>query len=175
MAGDKLTRYRTLDYPLPDTTLVWQLSDAGLENFHLVEIPRREPGPDDIEYRVDTNSICFSDVKVVRQGPTHPRLAGYDMARDKVVLGHEISITVTARGPGSPSTSSSRTSRTWLSTTAEQSISSSPAPVARRVAVAKPLELVSIEGSAKVPRPAEVGRVVKLTISTCLLRLPAVS
>jgi len=95
----KLDRYRALKYWLPKTTLVWQLSAAGFESFALAEIPRREPGPRDIAFRVDTNSICFSDVKVVKLGPQHPRLAGYDMARDKVVLGHEISVTVTAKGP----------------------------------------------------------------------------
>ena len=96
----RLDRYRALEYPLPERTLVWQLSGAGFESFALAEIPRREPGPGEIAFRVDTNSICFSDVKVVKLGPRHPRLAGYDMARDKVVLGHEISVTVTGKGAG---------------------------------------------------------------------------
>ena len=94
----KLERYRKLQYPLPETTLVWQLTGKGFENFHIEEIrvPRR--GPRDILFRSDSNGICFSDVKIVGAGPDHPRLQGYDMLKDKVVPGHEISITVVDAG-----------------------------------------------------------------------------
>ena len=90
--------YKALQCTVPDTTLVWQLSGAGFEHLRLRRIPRPRPGPEDIAFRVDGNSLCFSDTKVVRAGGAHPRLAGYDIARDKVVLGHEIAITVTEVG-----------------------------------------------------------------------------
>ena len=79
---------------LPDKTLVWQLSGKGLENFHLAEIPLSELGLRDIRFRSDSNGICFSDVKVINAGGDHPRLKGYDIQKDKVVPGHEISITI---------------------------------------------------------------------------------
>ncbi len=74
------------------------MSGAGFDELRLVEIPRPRPGPEDIAFRVDSNSLCFSDTKVIAQGGGHPRLAGYDIAKDKVVLGHEMSITIAERG-----------------------------------------------------------------------------
>jgi len=94
-----LERYRARAYEFPGTTLAWQLAGRGFESLRLAELPRPEPGPEDVAFRVDSNSLCFSDIKVVAAGPEHPRLAGYDMARDKVVLGHEIALTLIAVGP----------------------------------------------------------------------------
>lgn len=85
-------------YSVPDKTLVWQLTGKGLDNFHLDEIPVPEMGPKDIRFRSDSNGICFSDVKIINAGGDHPRLQGYDLLRDKVVPGHEISITVVEVG-----------------------------------------------------------------------------
>ncbi len=81
-------------FDVPEKTLVWQLTGKGLENFHLEEIPVQKPGPRDILFRSDSNGICFSDVKIINAGGDHPRLKGYDIEKDKVVPGHEISITV---------------------------------------------------------------------------------
>ena len=81
-------------FDVPEKTLVWQLTGKGLENFHLEEIPVPRPGPRDILFRSDSNGICFSDVKIINAGGDHPRLKGYDILKDKVVPGHEISITV---------------------------------------------------------------------------------
>ncbi len=97
-ATPKVDRYKALGYELPTRTLVWQLTGKGLENFHLEEIDLPPIGPRDIRFRSDSNGICFSDVKVVVAGQDHPRLADYDMAKDKVVPGHEISITIVEVG-----------------------------------------------------------------------------
>ncbi|MBN1443383.1 MAG: zinc-binding dehydrogenase [Planctomycetes bacterium] len=94
----KIQRYKGLQQAIPESTLVWQLTGKGFENFRLEEIPVPRMGPRDILFRSDSNGICFSDVKVVLAGPEHPRLKGYDMERDKVVPGHEISITVVKAG-----------------------------------------------------------------------------
>lgn len=93
-----LEQYRKAQVPLPDTTLRLELSGAGFENLNLAEVPRPRPGPDEVAFRVDVNSICFSDVKIVHAGPNHPRLVQYDVARDKVVPGHESSITIVEVG-----------------------------------------------------------------------------
>ena len=93
-SGCKISRYKDHEYEVPEKTLVWQLTGKGFESFHLEEIDVPVMGPKDILFRSDSNGICFSDVKIVNTGPDHPRLEGYDMVRDKVVPGHEISITV---------------------------------------------------------------------------------
>ncbi len=97
-ARQRIERYKQHSYDVPAKTLVWQLTGKGLENFHLEEIDLPPLGPRDIRFRSDSNGICFSDVKVVRAGQEHPRLAGYDLQREKVVPGHEISITVVEVG-----------------------------------------------------------------------------
>jgi len=94
----KLERYENLDYELPAKTLRWQLSRGTLPDLELVEVDRPVPGPDQIGFRVDTNAICFSDVKVLTKTTSHPRMIGYDLAKQKLVPGHEISITITEVG-----------------------------------------------------------------------------
>ena len=94
-----LERYKRPQGHVPEKTLVWQLSGKGFENFHLAEIPVPRMGPKGILFRSDSNGICFSDVKVIQAGADHPRLKGYDLARQKVVPGHEISITIVKVGP----------------------------------------------------------------------------
>lgn len=93
-----LERYRAVADPLPAATLRLELSGAGWEHLQLAQVERPRPGPDDIAFRVDVNSICFSDVKIIGAGPAHPRLTKYDVAKDKVVPGHECAITVVEVG-----------------------------------------------------------------------------
>ncbi len=93
-----IAEYKHPSDGLPETTLTWQLSGAGEENLQLVELPRRKPGPNEIAFRTDVNGICFSDVKILMAGPEHPRLKKYNVARDKVVPGHEMSITIVEVG-----------------------------------------------------------------------------
>ena len=87
---------------LPQTMLRWNLYGAGLENFGVdgkpEVMPLPEPGPDQLLLRTDAIGICFSDVKVVKLGPDHPRLTGRDMKTKPVVLGHEAHVTVVKVG-----------------------------------------------------------------------------
>jgi len=94
-----LDRYKNLKEKTPDRTLVWQLTGKGFENFRLSEIPVPAMGPKDVLFRSDSNGICFSDVRIINAGGEHPRLKNYDLLRDKVVPGHEISITLVKVGP----------------------------------------------------------------------------
>jgi threonine dehydrogenase-like Zn-dependent dehydrogenase len=94
----KLTVYKASD-AVPERTLVWQLTGKGFENFQLTEISVPTPGPEDILFRSDSNGICFSDVKIINAGGEHPRLKGYNILEDKVVPGHEVSLTVLKVGP----------------------------------------------------------------------------
>src|SRR5438876_6473144 len=91
---------------VPERMLRWELYGAGLENLGreeaplLRDVPR--PGPGELLARVDACGICFSDIKIINLGGRHPRLQGRDLSSDPVVMGHEVSVTVVAAGPGAP-------------------------------------------------------------------------
>ena len=91
---------------VPDRMLRWELYGAGLESLGrddaplLRDVPR--PGPGELLARVDACGICFSDIKIINLGGRHPRLQGRDLAADPVVMGHEVSVTIVAAGPGVP-------------------------------------------------------------------------
>jgi threonine dehydrogenase-like Zn-dependent dehydrogenase len=84
--------------------LRWELTGAGLESFgrdgrasyYVVE----PPGEGELLARVDACGICFSDIKILNLGGEHPRLRGRDLARQPIVMGHEVALTVEAVGPG---------------------------------------------------------------------------
>jgi threonine dehydrogenase-like Zn-dependent dehydrogenase len=48
--------------------------------------------------RHDACGICYSDIKIINLGGEHPRLAGRDLPKDPVVMGHEVALTVVAVG-----------------------------------------------------------------------------
>lgn len=100
--NDPLTPYKSAALPLPDTYRRWHLYGAGLENVgdegrpEPVALP--EPGADEILVRHDACGICFSDIKIITLGPEHPRLAGRDLRKDPVIMGHEVALTVVRAG-----------------------------------------------------------------------------
>ena len=101
MSNDILSRYRAGTEPLPSTQLVWPLYGAGFENLGVegrpIEAPLPAFGPDEILVRNDAVGLCFSDLKVIKAGQSHPRIID-DMRTKPVVLGHEISLTVVGVG-----------------------------------------------------------------------------
>jgi len=101
MSDDILDRYRRGEGPLPATQMVWPLYGAGFESLgqdgQPVQTPLWPCGPDEILVRHDAVGLCFSDLKVIRAGQSHPRI--YDDMRAKpVILGHELAVTVVAVG-----------------------------------------------------------------------------
>jgi D-arabinose 1-dehydrogenase-like Zn-dependent alcohol dehydrogenase len=98
---DKLTEYQHADAPLPEKNRLWPLYDAGFENLghdgQPLDVPLPEYGPDELLVRHDAVGLCFSDIKVIRQGEGHPRIYR-DMQAEPVTLGHEVSITVVGVG-----------------------------------------------------------------------------
>jgi len=44
--------------------------------------------------RIDTVSICFSDVKILKQGGSHPKLYNRNLSVDPTRLGHEVALTI---------------------------------------------------------------------------------
>ncbi len=96
--GKNYQSYRSLNYSLPEKSLAWNLYGAGLENLgnhgapELFAIP--EPNDDQLLVRIDSVSVCFSDVKILKQGGNHPKLYGRNLASNPTRLGHEVSLTI---------------------------------------------------------------------------------
>jgi threonine dehydrogenase-like Zn-dependent dehydrogenase len=87
---------------VPSTTLAWNVYGKGVENVGHgglpEEVPVGAPGPDQLLVRVDAVGLCFSDVKLIRQGGEHPKLYGRDLAKEPTRLGHEAAVTIVAVG-----------------------------------------------------------------------------
>jgi len=99
--SDVLNKYKKLDYKLPEANLAWRMYEAGVENFGKNgpdTLPLLKPKDDELLVRVDAIGICFSDVKLITQGSSHPRITRRDLANDPVTAGHEVSLTVIEAG-----------------------------------------------------------------------------
>jgi threonine dehydrogenase-like Zn-dependent dehydrogenase len=98
---NKITDYTRADTPPPRKNQIWPLYGAGLENLGAsgqpIEVPMPAYGPDELLVRHDACGLCFSDIKIIRLGPDHPRIFR-DMKANPVVLGHEVSMTVVGVG-----------------------------------------------------------------------------
>ncbi|MCE1255125.1 MAG: alcohol dehydrogenase catalytic domain-containing protein [Anaerolineae bacterium] len=79
-------------------TLSWNLYGAGLDNMGKDHAPETfsipQPDDDQLLVRVDSVSLCFSDVKIIQQGSNHPKLYHRDMQKEPTRLGHETAVTV---------------------------------------------------------------------------------
>ncbi len=91
-------RYRAADGDVPEEGWAWNLYGAGEENMgkegqpELLPIPK--PNADQMLVRIDSVGQCFSDVKIMRQGGSHPKLYNRDLSTEPTRLGHEVSLTV---------------------------------------------------------------------------------
>ena len=98
----KFDSYRSGQGPIPDRQWLWPLYGAGFDRLGIddrpIQAPVVHPGPDQLLVRHDAVGICFSDIKIIKQGGSHPRLVGRDLAREPVVMGHEVSVTVVEVG-----------------------------------------------------------------------------
>lgn len=94
----KYDLYRSATEVLPDRAWGWNMYGAGLENIgregHPEQLPIPEPGDDQLLVRIDSVGLCFSDLKVVKQGGSHPKLYGRDLSKYPARLGHEVSLTI---------------------------------------------------------------------------------
>lgn len=97
----KIEKYNNASDPIPEKQVLWPLYGAGFENLgkdgHMIEVPVPTPGPGELLVRHDAVGLCFSDIKVITLGQTHPRIYK-DMRSDPVVLGHEVAMTVVKVG-----------------------------------------------------------------------------
>ena len=102
--SDPYQRYRSPEPPVPAETITWNLYGAGLESIGRGGKPERfpvpQPGPDQLLVRVDAVGMCFSDVKLIKQGSKHAKLYDRDLAHEPTRLGHEVALTVVRVGSG---------------------------------------------------------------------------
>lgn len=96
--SDKLQVYRAGHGDIPTTQQAWHLYGEGLDNFGRdrasIEIPVPACGSRELLARIDACGLCFSDIKIIKQGGSHPRLYNRDLANDPTVLGHEVAMTI---------------------------------------------------------------------------------
>jgi len=91
-------QYRAAELDLPEGSWAWNVYGAGAENMgkddqpELLPVPR--PDADQMLVRIDSVGLCFSDVKILRAGGSHPKLYNRDLSREPTRLGHEVSLTV---------------------------------------------------------------------------------
>lgn len=100
--GEKYQAYRSLNYNLPQKSWAWNLYGAGLENMGRGGEPEPfsipEPNDNQLLVRIDSIGVCFSDVKILKQGGNHPKLYNRDLSIDPTRLGHEVSLTIVRVG-----------------------------------------------------------------------------
>lgn len=96
--SSRFDRFVSPDAPVPQQTWAWNMYGAGVESMgrdgkpELLPVP--EPGDDQLLVRVDAVGMCFSDVKLIKQGGEHPKLYHRDLATNPTRLGHEATLTV---------------------------------------------------------------------------------
>jgi len=94
--------YSGLNYKIPEKTTAWNMYNAGVEhigrNGKPEEFPIAEPDDDQLLVRVDSVGLCFSDVKMIKLGGSHPKLYNRDLSTDPTRVGHEVALTVVKAG-----------------------------------------------------------------------------
>jgi threonine dehydrogenase-like Zn-dependent dehydrogenase len=66
-------------------------------NAQLIEEAIPAYGPDELLVRHDTTGLCYTDIKIINEGPQRYRVSR-DMQQEPVVLGHEVALTVASVG-----------------------------------------------------------------------------
>ena len=90
--------YQKFVRPVGASNLMWNMYGKGLENIghegqpEVSEIPA--PNAQQMLVRVDSVGMCFSDVKLIRQGRNHPKLYNRDLREEPTRLGHEVAVTI---------------------------------------------------------------------------------
>ncbi len=92
--------------PVPAKRLSWRLYGAGMENFGdndaplLQDVP--EPGDDEILTKVEALGLCFSDIKIIRAGESHPKIWSDDLKKNPLIIGHEAVLSIVKTGKNIP-------------------------------------------------------------------------
>lgn len=98
MSKESYETYRRAVDSVPEKTWAWNMYGPGLESIgregqpEASEVP--DPGADQLLVRIDSVGMCFSDVKLIRQGGSHPKLYNRNLREEPTRLGHEVSLTI---------------------------------------------------------------------------------
>lgn len=79
---------------VPEKMKVWHIYGAGEENIIEEEIDVPSPSTEQMLVRIDGVGLCFSDIKIIKLGGSHPKLYNRDLSKHPSRLGHEVSLTV---------------------------------------------------------------------------------
>ena len=82
--------------------IAWRLYGAGLERLRRDEIAVPEPKDEEIVIRIDAVGLCFSDIKIIRAGASHPKLWWQNLGEHPLIPGHEVACTVVKAGKKVP-------------------------------------------------------------------------
>ena len=97
-----IEKFKAVSHPIPPTSKAWRIYGQGMENFgdnkQPTEIPVPEPKDDELLVRNEAIGLCFSDTKIIKFGPNHPRIKGRDLKKDPVIPGHEVALTIVKVG-----------------------------------------------------------------------------
>ena len=95
-------KYHSPEITVPEEGLVWNMYGAGEENIGKEDKPEQlpipKPGANQMLVRIDSVGLCFSDVKLINMGGSHPKLYNRDLSKEPGRLGHEASLTVVEVG-----------------------------------------------------------------------------
>lgn len=87
---------------LPQQILSWQLKGQGLDKIGTKGRPDTVPfpsyGEENLIARIDAVGLCFSDIKLISAGSSHPRIEGRDLAKNPTVPGHEVTMSIVGVG-----------------------------------------------------------------------------
>jgi len=100
--SEKIVDYKTgVVEDFPEENIVMPLYGKGFENLGKDGMPIQvnfpEYGPDELLVRHDAVGLCFSDIKIIKQGEEHARIYR-TMADNPVVMGHEVTMTIVGIG-----------------------------------------------------------------------------
>jgi threonine dehydrogenase-like Zn-dependent dehydrogenase len=102
MEFEHYKKYRDATSPHGEEQFAWPLYGAGLENLGKGGKPIKQEAPsykdDELLMRIDAVSLCYTDVKEIDAGESHPRLTGRNLKERPIIPGHEISFTVVGIG-----------------------------------------------------------------------------
>ncbi len=98
MMSKKYEIYRKASYSIPRKAWGWNLYGAGMEKFghegQPEQLPIPEPADNQLLVRIDSVGMCFSDIKIMKQGGSHPKLYNRNLELEPARLGHEVSLTI---------------------------------------------------------------------------------
>ncbi|MCX7039346.1 MAG: alcohol dehydrogenase, partial [Spirochaetes bacterium] len=76
---------------LPEHILSWQLKGQGLDKIGTKGRPDTVAfpvyGEENLIARIEAVGLCFSDIKLINAGSSHPRIEGRDLVKNPTVPG----------------------------------------------------------------------------------------